>query len=109
MILDFIREALALASIKYNNRKNRLEKFLIAKAFNARYESKTQYIESNEWLTYTGAKDPSATAFVQKGYAWMCPECNLIHSPLSWSVFSGLQYPSCCGTFEGHRLFKAKP
>lgn len=36
--------------------------------------------------------------------AWMCPECNTIHRPVSCSVFSGLQFPACCSFREGHRL-----
>lgn len=38
------------------------------------------------------------------GHRWMCPECNKTHAPTEYSPFSGLQYPRCCGTGEGHRL-----
>lgn len=38
---------------------------------------------------------------------WMCPSCNTVH-PFTGeiTVFTGLQFPSCCGFPAGHRQFK---
>lgn len=39
---------------------------------------------------------------------WMCPLCNSVHSFTGEiTVFTGLQFPACCGFQEGHRQFKA--
>lgn len=69
-------------------RKATDEKRKIAQAFNDLY-------------TYRELFDPSKRLL---GYRWMCPECNKIHEPQECSVFSGLQYPACCGTGYGNRL-----
>lgn len=37
-------------------------------------------------------------------FCWMCPDCNGIHKSSTCSAWSGLQYPACCTTGEGHRL-----
>lgn len=78
-----------------NDLKDRAECKAIAKAFNDRYCYRHPYAKNDEFFSHT---------FCRKGYRWMCPECNAIHAPTDHSVFSGLQYPSCCSTGEGHRL-----
>lgn len=80
---------------------DRAERASIAKAFNDRYCFLTQYVEGLQRLPGTAYGSGITPA---GGYAWMCPECNRIHHPTSCSVFSGLQYPHCCSTPEGHRL-----
>ena len=61
------------------------EKCAIAKAFNDRYCYRHQYPNNGK-------------------YSWMCPDCNRIHATTGCSSFCGLQYPKCCGTFDGNRL-----
>lgn len=68
----------------------------IAKAFNNRYCYRVQYEKNAAHLV--------GTAMPRGGNRWMCPDCNKIHSPVSCSVWTGLQYPACCSTCEGHRL-----
>jgi hypothetical protein len=76
------------------------ERAAIAQLFNDRYTFRKEYVKGKELLkgSYYGFSAPSS------GYAWMCPDCNRIHHPTESSVFSGLQYPACCKTGEGHRL-----
>jgi hypothetical protein len=43
--------------------------------------------------------------FVQRGNAWMCPDCNKIHLALKMDGMTGVHYPSCCSSHSGHRLY----
>lgn len=85
-----------LASIKDKN-----EKAEIARLFNNRYTFLKEYVPDKERLpgTAMGGLTPRG------GYAWMCPECNQIYHPYESTVFSGLQYPKCCHTPQGNRLY----
>jgi hypothetical protein len=40
-------------------------------------------------------------------YKWMCPECNRVHESEYYSWIGGLQYPACCSTGPGDRLYVA--
>lgn len=101
MLITFLKEAYGLAKIKNAERKERLEKANIARLFNDRYTYREEFIQGMEELPGTAVWG----LLPKKGYAWMCPECNKIHHPNKSSVFSGLQYPACCSTWDGHRLF----
>lgn len=81
--------------------RDRQERAAIAKAFNDRYTYRKRLIEGMPTLPGTFYGMPH-----QGGYAWMCPECNRVHHPLSDSVWSGLQYPACCSRGAGHRLYE---
>lgn len=76
------------------------EKAEVARRFNDIYCFDQQYVENAERLTGTAMFG----ILPRGGHRWMCPSCNKIHAPLSCSVWSGLQYPSCCNFPEGHRL-----
>ena len=91
---DFIREAYALAKKKRAERCDRKERTAIAKKFNDRYTYRHEYRKNCGQFEN----------FARRGYAWMCPECNAIHAPTDCTGLTGLQYPRCCGTDEGHRL-----
>ena len=77
------------------------ERAAIAKAFNDRYCFLIEYAKGLPRLPGTAYGTGIAP---HGGFAWMCPECNQVHHPHRCSVFSGLQYPACCSTPEGHRL-----
>jgi len=76
------------------------EKAELARRFNDLYCFDKQYVENQERLTGTAIFG----ILPKGGNRWMCPTCNKIHAPLNCSVWSGLQYPQCCGFCEGHRL-----
>lgn len=101
MLISFIREAWALAKTKRAERIERGEKAAIAAAFNNRYTYRKRWTDPGDDLPGVGAFGMR----IRRGYAWMCPECNRIHEPTECSAFSGLQYPKCCTTPEGHRLY----
>jgi len=75
------------------------EKADLAQAFNDLYTYRQQYIKGMPVLpgTYYGVPH-------RAGYAWMCPECNLVHHPYEDSMWTGLQYPACCSAPAGSRL-----
>jgi hypothetical protein len=75
-------------------------KWRLAKQFNEIYTYKGSYFKPTKRLPGTAmfGIQPEDVA------AWMCPECNEIHRPVSCSAFSGLQFPKCCSFHEGHRL-----
>jgi hypothetical protein len=91
---------LAWAKTYRSARRDLAERRAIAKAFNDRYCYRHMLYPDDERL-------PGTSMFginPRGGYRWMCPECNHIHAPESSSLFSGLQYPACCSTVQGHRL-----
>jgi hypothetical protein len=75
------------------------ERAAIAKIFNDRYTYRTQWIAGMPILPGTFYGGPH-----RSGYAWMCPECNHVHHPVSDSLWTGLQYPACCSSNAGDRL-----
>jgi hypothetical protein len=95
-----LREAKELVRIKVKESIDRDEKKSIAQMFNDRYTYRKEWVPDMDRL-------PGSAMYginPRTGYAWMCPECNKIHHPTESSVFSGLQYPRCCSTYEGNRL-----
>lgn len=83
------------------------ERHAIANLFNNRYCFRIDYISEAQYLVGSAV----CGMLPRGGNAWMCPECNKIHHPVSCSVFDGLQYPSCCKTPKGGRIqygFKSK-
>lgn len=72
----------------------------LAKSFNDLYCFANTYESSDKTLGGTALYGLLPT----DGNRWMCPKCNKIHAPIACSVWSGLQYPRCCSTAEGHRL-----
>ena len=104
MIWKFIKEAWHLACVKNAERRDRSECKHVAKVFNARYAYNHQYVNTDGWLPHTGAGSETSTSSCMDGFRWMCPSCNKIHKGLSWSVFSGIQYPACCDHADGHRI-----
>ena len=95
-----IQTAFVQVSAKLIAFLDRRQKRLIAKRFNNRYTYRKEWIEGTARISGTSFGGP----LPRGGYAWMCPDCNKIHQPRSSSVMSGLQYPACCTTSEGHRL-----
>ena len=94
-MIDWLRKLFQRGSVDADAK----EKAAIAKAFNNRYTYRQRLVAGAPMLpgTYYGMPHDA-------GYAWMCPECNRTHHPISDSVWSGLQYPACCSRAEGHRL-----
>lgn len=99
-MLDLIIEAYKLVKAKRAAKAETNEKAAIAQAFNNRYTYRKEWVEGMGRLPGTAMYGINPFG----GFAWMCPECNKIHHPKESSVFSGLQYPQCCGTAEGNRL-----
>lgn len=102
MILEIFKEAYAIAKRKNEERILRNEKKSLAKVFNDMYTYRMQYRQTSDRMTEGSAM---YGIMPKQGHAWMCPDCNKIHEPTSCSTFSGLQFPRCCSTSEGHRLF----
>jgi hypothetical protein len=101
ILFDFITEAWTSAKLKHFQRTEIGQKAKIAEAFNVRYTHREEWIKNMPVLGGTAVYG----MLPRGGFAWMCPSCNKIHHPISCSVFSGLQYPRCCGFPEGHRLY----
>lgn len=77
------------------------ERARIARAFNDRYTYLHRYVKGQPALpgdAMYGMTPPG-------GNAWMCPDCNRIHLANGCSALSGLQFPGCCKTPSGHRIF----
>lgn len=103
MMFDVLREAYKIVKQKRIVASEKAEKANVARAFNNMYTYRMR------WDTSTDERISKGSAmydiFPKKGFAWMCPECNKIHIADECSVMSGLQYPRCCSTPEGHRLY----
>lgn len=78
------------------------EKAAIAMAFNNRYTTGARYDKSCD-DPVPGGKNADGGLDVKQGYRWMCPDCNTIHAPLEFSIWTGLQYPACCRYRRGDR------
>ena len=103
-VIDVIREAAAKVRADIIASKLKRDKFQAALAFNRLYTYNLPYFtEPVERLPGTAMFGilPKAVA------AWMCPDCNNVHKPVSCSVWSGIQFPACCGHAEGHRQLKS--
>ena len=84
-IIAVLREAAKITAEKRLAKADSDERAAIAKAFNDRY-------------TYR---------FISKAdnkHAWMCPECNRVHSSIGFDPFIGMQFPGCCKAVTGHRF-----
>ena len=103
MILDIFKEAYAIAKKKNDARILRNEKKKVAKVFNDVYTYRHQYRKTDDRIEQGSAM---YGLMPKAGYAWMCPDCNKIHEVEECSSFSGLQYPACCNTRAGHRLYE---
>ena len=101
-MLKFLKAKYNSYRIKKAQRIEDKKKAKIAKAFNDRYTYVNEYITNQPRLPGNSMLGPIFNP--RSGYAWMCPQCNLIHHPYESSLFSGLQYPACCDTPQGHRL-----
>lgn len=102
MIFSIFKEAYKIALEKHKANKLRKQRKSLAKRFNDMYTYRFRYNETDRGrLDGTGMYGYTP----EKGYAWMCPDCNKIHEAESCSVFSGLQFPACCSTPNGHRLY----
>lgn len=101
-IADTLRISYKTAVERRKERELAKERKRAAAAFNDIYTYRFRWDESvDERLSGTGM-----WGFTPKsGYAWMCPDCNTVHLASSCSAMSGLQYPRCCKTPEGHRLY----
>ena len=86
-IFAVLREARKITAEKRIAKIDSDERAAIAKAFNDRY-------------TYR-FKDKAADK-----HAWMCPECNRILITDGWDIYTGVQFPSCCETLGGHRIYE---
>lgn len=99
-LLKLFKERRQIAQQRKLEQEDINERVLIAKVFNDRYTFRKEYAIKLERLP----GNSKAGINPRRGFAWMCPECNKIHHPTYTSIFSGLQYPKCCSTLEGHRL-----
>jgi len=82
-MIAFIKDAIAYARQRCVDRSARAARFAAALAFNKLH-------------TYSFSSSRAGE--------WMCPSCHRIHKTIAMSVFSGRQFPACCGFAEGHRL-----
>lgn len=99
-LLEKVANRLSDWADKRRNLSLEKEKAELARRFNDIYCFDKQYVPDAERLSGTAMFN----ILPRGGNRWMCPTCNAIHAPLSCSVWSGLQYPKCCGFWEGHRL-----
>lgn len=95
-----LRNRYRAVTVRKQAQKDRMRRMKIAMAFNDRYTFREEYVPGMDRLP--GAAMGGITP--RGGFAWMCPECNTIHHPYACSVWSGVQYPKCCSTEQGHRL-----
>lgn len=102
MVLDVLAEAWKITKEKRRVAKEKSERANVARAFNDMFTYRMQWRATEERL---GEGTAMWGIFPKKGYAWMCPECNRVHEAESCSSMSGLQYPRCCSTGAGHRLY----
>lgn len=77
------------------------ERHEIAAHFNDRYCYRVQYEPRAGYLKGSAI----AGLLPRGGNRWMCPDCNHVHAPTECSIWSGIQYPKCCTTGPGNRLY----
>jgi len=102
MIFDILSEAFKIVSKKRKAAKLAAERVSVAKAFN------NLYTYRHRWDTSKSTRLPGSGMWgftPEVGHAWMCPDCNKIHLAEECSAMTGLQYPGCCITSKGHRLY----
>lgn len=78
-----------------------VERKEVARVFNDLYTYVNQYDPDRPILTGSAPFG----CLPKGGNAWMCPECNKIYHPYECSIWTGIQYPGCCSTGQGHRLY----
>ena len=107
MSFKLFLEAWKQARHDYKKRKAEIqdaeERAQIAKIFNDRYTYRMVWKKD---MPDIGGERGVFGLKTDGGYAWMCPECNQIHFPQDISGVSGLQYPRCCQTAQGHRHYE---
>ena len=101
-MIQVFKEAWRISKENRINKKDAKNKALIAKLFNDRYTYKNIYVKGMPVLIGSAMWG----ILPSNGNAWMCPDCNHIYHPTECSVFTGLQYPKCCKTPAGHRLYE---
>lgn len=101
MFFKVWNESLEKVKEKLREEGDLQERKTIAQVFNNRYTYRMEYVPNMERLPGSGMYGMTPRG----GYAWMCPECNKIYHPVENSVFSGMQYPACCHTPMGNRLY----
>lgn len=101
LLIDTFREVVKKRKEERLNKIDKLERAVIAKVFNDRYTYIKEWVPNMPYIEGVGMFGMQARG----GYAWMCPECNVVHHPIELSTFTGLQYPKCCSTSKGHRLY----
>lgn len=81
------------------------ERAAIARQFNIRYVIGAKYFQ-NETGEWDRPEDDTAhySFRMDRGTAWMCPECNLIHAGTGFKNYQGVLYPACCSSRAGGRL-----
>lgn len=103
IVLEVLAEAWKITKEKRRVARDKAERAKIAHQFN------NLFTYRERWDTSTEDRIEKGTAlwgiYPKKGYAWMCPECNKVHLADECSSMSGLQYPRCCSTPAGHRLY----
>ena len=99
-LLDVIKQVAIKVRADRKLAAEKRDRYELAKHFNRLYTYKGRYFKPSCRLPGTAMFNilPEDVA------AWMCPECNAIHQPVSCSALSGLQFPECCSSREGHRL-----
>lgn len=96
-----LREILREIRRDLADRRSARECARIARLFNDRFTYRHRYVKNLPPLpgeALFGMLPPG-------GNAWMCPTCNRIHLAESCSAIGGLQFPGCCKTPQGHRLY----
>ena len=86
-IFAVLREVRKITAEKRIAKIDSDERAAIAKAFNDRYVYRIAYSSDTK-------------------YVWMCPECNRIHASYGWDGFTGPQFPGCCMTPKGPRIYE---
>lgn len=103
-MIDFLVRAWRLHKKEQAVKREKKFKADLARIFNSWYVYGHEYKKGMPVLPGTALYGFNPRG----GNAWMCPDCNSIHHPVESSMFSGLQYPSCCAYPQGHRLWEFK-
>jgi hypothetical protein len=98
--LSILKDAIRQHRERAAAKRDADERASIAKAFNDRYTYRVRLDDKSEKRATNG---PWGLP-LQLGFAWMCPQCNRVHEPTEWTLWTGLQYPACCSRPAGHRI-----
>jgi hypothetical protein len=104
-VFAVFKEAYKIATKDRLVKKEKDEKFKVAKAFNDRYSFYREYFDDK----IQPAEDVKNLHYQNyQNYAWMCPDCNKIHRAVGTSVFFGLIFPACCSFNYGRAILVKK-